>query len=262
MDKNQKTTRGEISKMKKINTLRRAEVQPIEFKKYEGEDVCVSTVIRKGQRIQDWQFYPDKVKNEPSGNAYVIGNGPSRKGFDLNRLKETGQTYGCNALYRDFIPDFIFSVDARMTSQMIMDDVCKKTIHYAPALEVNRKQAKGMLHLIPHNPHWISGNAAFWTAGVHGHKNIYLLGFDFREYGKGELNNIYQDTDCYGERNDDKIFEGWLKQFRDMLKMRPYVQYTVVHDNPPEYLNYLQTGTDLGNSKVISYAEFEKVLTP
>jgi len=248
--------------MKTINIGQRNIIEPIEFKKYEGEDVCVSTVIRKGKRIQEWQFYPDKVNCEPRGNAYVIGNGPSRKHFDLNKLKETGQTYGCNALYRDYMPDFIFSVDTKMTQQMVADEVGLKTIHYAPALEVNRKQSKGMLHLIPNNPHWISGNAAFWTAGVHGHTSIYLLGFDFREYGKGELNNIYQDTDCYGERNDDKIFEGWLKQFRDMLKMRPYVNYTVVHDNPPEFLNYLQTGTDLGNSKVISYAEFEKVLTP
>lgn len=234
----------------------------IKWKPYDGEIVNTNLVIRKGKKIFETAFFEDRVKAVPRGNAYCIGNGPSRKDFDLNRLKETGQTYGCNALYRDFMPDFIFSVDTRMTQQMVTDGVGTKTIHYTPALEVNRKQSKGMLHLIPNNPHWISGNAAFWTAGVHGHKNIYLLGFDFREYGKGELNNIYQNTDCYGERNDDKIFEGWLKQFRDMLKMRPYVNYTVVHDNPPEFLHHLQTGTDLGNSKVISYAEFEKVLTP
>jgi hypothetical protein len=234
----------------------------IKWKPYDGEIVNTNLVIRKGKKIFETAFFEDRVKAVPRGNAYCIGNGPSRKDFDLNRLKETGQTYGCNALYRDFMPDFIFSVDTMMTQQMVTDGVGTKTIHYTPALEVNRKQSKGMLHLIPNNPHWISGNAAFWTAGVHGHKNIYLLGFDFREYGKGELNNIYQNTDCYGERNDDKIFEGWLKQFRDMLKMRPYVNYTVVHDNPPEFLHHLQTGTDLGNSKVISYAEFEKVLTP
>ena len=140
---------------------------------------------------------------------------------------------------------------------MVEDEVGVKTVHYAPALEVNRKQSKGMINLIPNNPYWISGNAAFWTAGVHGHKNIYLLGYDFRQYGKNQLNNIYQDTECYGERHDDDIFDGWLKQFRDMLKMRPYVNYTVVHDNPPEYMHNLQTGTDLGNSKVISYKEFE-----
>ena len=232
-------------------------IDPIEWKPYEGENVNTNLIIRDGKKIQETAFFEDRVKAVPRGNAYVIGNGPSRKGFDLNRLKETGQTYGCNALYRDFIPDYIFSVDTNMSMQMIEDEVGLKTIHYAPALQANRKESNGMIHLIPNNPNWISGNAAFWTAGVHGHKNIYLIGFDFREYGNGELNNIYQDTDYYGERNDDKIFDGWLKQFRDMLKMRPYVNYTVVHDSPPDFMNYLQTGTDHGNSKVISYKQFE-----
>jgi len=253
-DKNKIT--GEIPKMKTINLGRHLEIKEIEFTPYKGENVVVNTTIRKGQRIQDIRFFEDKVKAIPKGNAYCIGNGPSRKDFDLNRLKETGQTYGCNAIYRDFLPDFIFSVDTKITVKMCEDEVGLKTVHYAPALEVNRKQNRGMLHLIPHNPHWISGNAAFWTAGVHGHKNIYLLGYDFREYGAGQLNNIYQDTECYGERNNDTIFEGWLKTFRDMLKMRPYVNYTVVHDNPPSFLHNLQTGTDLGNSRVISYKEF------
>mgnify|MGYP001466118645 FL=1 len=234
-------------------------IDPIQFEPYVGENVNTTLRIKDGKKTQETEWFPDKVKAVPRGNAYCIGNGPSRKGFDLNKLKATGQTYGCNALYRDFLPDFIFSVDARMTAQMCLDNVGRKTIHYAPSLEVNRKHAKGMLHLIPNNPHWISGNQAFWTAGVHGHRNIYLLGYDFREYGKGQLNNIYQDTPNYGERQGDSIMEGWLKQFRDMLKMRPYVNYTVVHDNPPDYLNYLQTGRDNGNSKIINYNQFSTV---
>ena len=248
--------------MKTINLSPGNIIEPIEWKQYEGETVVVNTIIRKGQRIRETEFFPDRVKAVAKGNAYCIGNGPSRKDFDLNKLKATGQTYGCNALYRDFMPDFIFSVDMKMSVKMCEDEVGLKTVHYAPSLEVKRKSAKGMINLIPNNPHWISGNAAFWTAGVHGHKNIYLIGYDFRQYGKGQLNNIYQGTECYGERHDNDIFEGWLKQFRDMLKMRPYVNYTVVHDNPPEYMKHLQTGENLGNSKVISYAEFEKVLTP
>jgi hypothetical protein len=246
--------------MKTINLSKGNIIEPIEWKPYTGETIVVNTIIRKGQRIRETEYFEDKVKAVPRGNAYIIGNGPSRKGFDLNKLKASGQTYGCNALYRDFMPDFIFSVDMRMSVKMCEDEVGLKTIHYAPSLEVKRKQAKGMLHLIPNNPHWISGNAAFWTAGVHGHTNIYLIGFDFRQYGKNQFNNIYQDTENYGERHDDNIFEGWLKQFRDMLKMRPYVNYTVVHDNPPDYMNYLQTGTDLGNSKIISYKEFEDTI--
>jgi len=247
--------------MQKINLGPRNEILPIKWEKYVGETVLLNITIRKGKRIEQTGYFEDKVKAEPRGNAYVIGNGPSRKGFDLNKLKETGQTYGCNALYRDFMPDFIFSVDTRITHQMVEDEVGLKTVHYAPSLEVNRKSTKGMLHLIPNNPHWISGNAAFWTACVHGHKNIYLLGFDFREYGKNQLNNIYQDTPNYGERHSDQIFEGWLKQFRDHLKMRPYCHFTIVHDDPPEYLNNLQTGEDKKNSSLMTYAEFnDKVL--
>jgi len=235
-------------------------ISEIKWKPYDGEIVNTNLIIRKGKKIQETAFFEDRVKAVPQGNAYCIGNGPSRKGFDLRKLKATGQTYGCNALYRDFMPDFIFSVDTNMSMKMVDDEVGLKTVHYAPALQANRKESKGMIHLIPNNPNWISGNVAFWTAGVHGHQNIYLIGYDFREYGKGELNNIYQNTDNYGERNDDNIFDGWLKQFRDMLKMRPYVNYTVVHDNPPEYLNYLQTGTDLGNSRIMSYKEFEETV--
>lgn len=248
----------------KTFSLQQPEIQPIEFEPYKGETIILKTIIRGGKKIQETGYFEDRAKVIPRGNAYCIGNGPSRKNFDLNLLKDTGQTYGCNALYRDFIPDFIFSVDTKMTNSMMRDKVYESCIHYAPSIEVNRKQNKKddthLLHLIPNNPHWISGNTAFWTAGVHGHKNIYLLGYDFREYGKDQLNNIYQDSENYGPRHDDKIFEGWLKQFRDMLKMRPYVNFIVVHDNPPEYMNYLQTGTDLGNSKLMTYKEFNDTI--
>jgi len=232
------------------------EIQPIEWKQYVGETVNTNLIIRKGKKIQETAFYEDKVKAVPRGNAYCIGNGPSRKGFDLNKLKATGQTYGCNALYRDFVPDFIFSVDTKMTLKMCEDKVYEKCIHYAPALEVNRPYSKNKLHLTPNNPHWISGNQAFWTAAVHGHKNIYLIGFDFREYGKDQLNNIYQDTENYGPRHSDIIFEVWLTQFRQIQKMRPYCNWVVVHDDPPEYLKVSNPSANFGKFKILNYKEF------
>jgi len=238
-----------------MSIVKGEKIEPIEWKQYEGETVNTNLIIRNGKKIQETDYYSDRVKAVPRGNAYIIGNGPSRKNFNLNTLKATGQTYGCNALYRDFIPDYIFSIDTKITVEMCENEVGKKTIHYAPSLEVNRPYSKNMLHLIPNNPHWISGSQAMWTACVHGHKNIYLIGFDFREYGENQLNNIYQDTENYGQRQSDSIFEGWLKQFRDHIKMRPYCNFTVVHDNPPDYLNHLQTGTDLGNSRLMSYKE-------
>ncbi len=232
------------------------DIKPIEWKQYTGETVNTNLIIRGGKKYQETEYYEDKVKAVPRGNAYVIGNGPSRKGFDLNKLPATGQTYGCNALYRDFVPDYIFSVDTKMTVKMLEDKVYEKCIHYAPALEVNRPHGKDKLHLTPNNPHWISGNQAFWTACVHGHKNIYLIGFDFREYGKGQLNNIYQDTKNYGPRNSDIIFENWLRQFRQLQIMRPYCNWTVVHDNPPDYLKVSNPSANFGKFKILNYKEF------
>tara|TARA_B110000503_G_C7092295_1_gene389956 strand:- start:107 stop:856 length:750 start_codon:yes stop_codon:yes gene_type:complete len=245
--------------MKEINLRHRKIIDPIPWTPYTGETVVIKITIRGGQKIQETAFFEDRVNAVPQGNAYIIGNGPSRKDFDLKQLKSTGQTYGCNALYRDFMPDYLFSVDRFISEQIVKDKVYEKCVCYAPSLEVNRS-AKS-LNLIPNNPHWISGNAAMWTSLVHGHKNLFLLGMDFREYGKNQLNNIYQDTDFYGQRNNNEVFEGWLLQFRTMIKQRPYCHFTVVHDDPPEYMHHLQTGTDLGNTSLMTYAEFKaKVL--
>ncbi|MBC8435686.1 MAG: hypothetical protein H8D84_01750, partial [Proteobacteria bacterium] len=104
------------------------DIKPIEWKQYTGETVNTNLIIRGGKKYQETEYYEDKVKAVPRGNAYIIGNGPSRKGFDLNSLKASGQTYGCNALYRDFVPDFIFSVDTKMTVKMLEDKVYEKCI--------------------------------------------------------------------------------------------------------------------------------------
>lgn len=245
--------------MKIVKTRDRSAIDPIEWQPYEGETVIVRTVIRGGKKIQETAFYEDKVKAIPKGNAYIIGNGPSRKGFDLNLLKDSGQIYGCNALYRDFRPDFLFSVDTKMTTEISESKIWQEgVICYAPSLEVNRSEG---LHLIPKNPHYTSGNQAIWTATVHGHKKLYLIGFDYREYGQGKTNNIYQDTKNYGPRHSETVFSEWLSQLRRMIKQRPYCTFTIIHDDPPEYFRHLQTGSDLQNTGLMSYDDFkDKVL--
>jgi hypothetical protein len=243
-----------------MTTIGRSEdIKAIEWQKYTGETVITKIIIRGGKKIQETSFYEDQVKAVPRGNAYIIGNGPSREGFNLNTLKASGQTYGCNALYRDFVPDYLFMVDSKITKGIVEDRVYEKCICYAPSLEVNRYPGK--INLIPNNPYWVSGQQAMWTACVHGHKNIYLIGFDFQEYGRGKLNNIYQDTEFYGERHSDVIFDAWLQQFRTLIKQRPYCQFTIVHNSPTLPMHHLQTGTDLKNTQLMTYKEFtEKVL--
>ena len=50
--------------------------------------------------------------------VFVICNGESRKGLDLEELRQYGKIYGCNALYRDFTPDALIAVDDRMVHRI------------------------------------------------------------------------------------------------------------------------------------------------
>jgi hypothetical protein len=43
--------------------------------------------------------------------AFVLGNGVSRRGIDLEQLRLYGKIYGCNALYREFTPDVLVATD-------------------------------------------------------------------------------------------------------------------------------------------------------
>ena len=51
--------------------------------------------------------------------TFIIGNGESRKGLDLDSLREKGKIYGCNALYRDFTPDVLVVVDEAMMFEIV-----------------------------------------------------------------------------------------------------------------------------------------------
>jgi hypothetical protein len=59
-------------------------------------------------------------------NVFLIGNGESRKGFDLNILKPFGRIYGCNAIYREFTPDVLVSVDHGIMHEIYHSGYCYK----------------------------------------------------------------------------------------------------------------------------------------
>ena len=50
---------------------------------------------------------------------FVIGNGNSRKNVNLDILKQHGKIIGCNALYRDFTPDHLFTNDCEVLHEII-----------------------------------------------------------------------------------------------------------------------------------------------
>ena len=69
---------------------------------------------------------PKVINNK---TAFIIGNGESRIGFDLEELRNYGKIYGCNLLYEEFTPDALVAVDERIThpcywSGYPMENVC------------------------------------------------------------------------------------------------------------------------------------------
>ena len=57
-------------------------------------------------------------------NTFIIGNGESRKDFDLESLRDKGEIYGCNALYRDFSPTLLFATDQDIILEIMQENYC------------------------------------------------------------------------------------------------------------------------------------------
>ena len=83
------------------------------------------------------------------------------------------------------------------------------------------------------SPHkgWSSGPTALWFAASKGHKNIYILGFDYQGLA-GKFNNVYADTFNYKKSQDTATYHGnWLSQTDKVVKeFRTIKFYRVIND--------------------------------
>jgi hypothetical protein len=59
-------------------------------------------------------------------NVFCIGNGTSRKNFNLDKLRPYGKIYGCNAIYRTFTPDVLTAVDHGIMHEIYHSGYCEK----------------------------------------------------------------------------------------------------------------------------------------
>lgn len=192
-------------------------------------------------------------KPQPSKPAFVLGNGISRLNADLPSLKQYGVVYGCNALYREFQPDHLIAVDVKMVNEII-------TAGYNKQYPVWTNPNKGVVSLDfinVLNPHkgWSSGPTALWLATQYGHKEIYILGFDY-EGLRGKVNNVYAGTNNYkGKDMPATFFGNWSAQTEKVIRENKDVKfYRVLGDSkfiPPNFRE------DMTNIAHISYAELE-----
>lgn len=194
-------------------------------------------------------FYGKKV-------AFIIGNGESRKPIDLNFLREKGIIFGCNALYRDFYPDVLISLDEGMTQEIL--DAKYIGCHFHRILTKDRTDTNRLDIIdqtgkkITQTKGWSSGaTAAFIASSNVEFKDIYLIGFDVFKTNK--INNIYKDTKNYAAADALAVP---TTQFRDQLgrvmKNAPFKKF--------HWVNNISQSVwlDVKNCDVISVKDFKE----
>jgi hypothetical protein len=157
----------------------------------------------------------------------LIGNGESRKGFDLNILKNYDiNTWGCNALYRDFTPDVLVSVDVEMIDE-ILKKYYKHTFIYNH--KVNGKHALQILNseIIGTWRGWDAGSTALdcMISNNKDMKKVFMLGIDLFSIN-GNVNNMYKDSNNYLKSNVRGEYATiWLPHFITVMIEHPLIEF-------------------------------------
>jgi len=193
-------------------------------------------------------------QHQPNNPAFILGNGKSRLTIDPKSLLPLGTVYGCNAQYREFDPHFLIAVDVKMVNEIIAAGY-----HKTHSVWTNSNKGISSKHGINFfNPHkgWSSGPTALWFACTQGHKEVYILGFDYLGEN-GKFNNVYADTYNYKKSSDTATFYGnWLSQTEKVIKEFNKVKfYRVINqgDFRPDKL-----GPTLPNLNHITYDDLAK----
>ena len=134
--------------------------------------------------------------------ALVVGNGESRLTLCLGGLPGDVLVFGCNALYRDFTPDYLGSIDVLMTSEIVRAADGASFVFIGPAGRVRQweeaEAAPAALVVADKPSEWTTGPMMVHAAAVLGCDPIYLAGFDVGWTPRhGYINSVYRDTPMY-----------------------------------------------------------------
>ena len=180
-----------------------------------------------------------RVDMARKSDALVIGNGVSRLNFDLYQLQELFTTYGCNALYRDFIPDHLISHDMG-----IADEILEQKAHYKTKFYTQHGTKMDHRHSIGEPINFVvsdkymgdSGTGALRLACQNDHKNIYMIGFDYSD-NNTYIQNVYAGTKHYQPGPINNGGEFMLRQWETRLRhwCREYNNINIIRINGNGY---------------------------
>jgi hypothetical protein len=160
--------------------------------------------------------------------AFVLGNGTSRLQVNCQYLTQYGTVYGCNAIYRDFLPDYLIAVDRKMLDELKENDVQNLTSVWTNSRHNNQYPN---FNFIEPSKGWSSGPTALWLASNHDYDEIYILGFDYQGTEDNLINNVYASTPNYKDSTASATFYGnWKKQTEAVLSEFKNVKYYRIVD--------------------------------
>ena len=162
----------------------------------------------------------------------VIGNGESRRGFDITPLKSVTTMVGCNAMFRDHNLEYVVCADRHMC-QEAANTVGKNTTIYTRDRWYKQFAFWPNVKCVPELPyegdkrqdeafHWGTGQFAALVGMSFKPKAIFLVGMDLWGIGdhKGPngVNNIYKGSTGYTyiKRPVDPSY--WIYQFNKLFE--------------------------------------------
>ena len=189
--------------------------------------------------------------------AFVLGNGTSRKDINHHNLKRYGTVYGCNALFREFAPDHLVCVDTKMVTEI--NDAQYQHKHNVWSNRNKLTERTPGIKIIDPNKGWSSGPTALMIASQHGHKVIYIMGFDYVGVGEQQekVNNIYAGTKNYKGVNDRATYYGnWQRQTMMCINQFPKTKYYRILKSMNDYIpDHLKDLTNLSHITVDDFAK-------
>jgi hypothetical protein len=159
--------------------------------------------------------------------VFVLGNGESRRGIKIADMQKHGKVYACNGVYRIETPDYLVAVDPKMVLEIAESDYITKHQVWSNFNAQYQKNQKILDHVQWFKPSlgWSSGPTALRLALDHGHKEVYLLGFDYQGHSfkdkanRFKFNNLFKDTRNYKRSVDEATFYGnWMNQTKRCLQ--------------------------------------------
>jgi hypothetical protein len=158
--------------------------------------------------------------------AFVLGNGISRQGLPLQEISKHGHIYGCNALFRDFVPHVLVATDKPIALHIESTGYPTTNKFYTR----RPTDGKGGLEIPKSYYGFSSGPVATALAALERYPRIYMIGFDLGPTDDKKFNNLYASTEFYKDSGSVPTYTGnWAKQIRQICKDFPSTRFIRVY---------------------------------